>query len=298
MAVQLHVSHSSNVNGSAVFAGGPFYCAQSNVEIAQYKCMETTMGVPSVEELVALTHADADLGLVDPPRNMKGKPVYLFSGKDDSVVSQTVMMSLYSYYDAFGAEIAAEFSLNAEHCLPTLDYGEECATLSSPYLGKCNFDGAGKALQHLYDNQLTPPKDEQQNIEENLFAFDQTPFFLNDHLSSLGDVGYIYIPSSCQQSASQLQMTTSCRLHISFHGCKQNLSRVGNEYAAHSGFNSWAEANDIVVLYPYAEVSNSVPFNPKGCWDWWAYTGVDYGTKSGLQVRFVAALAKKLGWEL
>ena len=37
MAVQMHVSHSKSINGSAIFAGGPFYCAESNVELAQYK---------------------------------------------------------------------------------------------------------------------------------------------------------------------------------------------------------------------------------------------------------------------
>jgi poly(3-hydroxybutyrate) depolymerase len=30
--------------------------------------------------------------------------------------------------------------------------------------------------------------------------------------------------------------------------------------------------------------------NPKGCWDWWGYTGSDYHTRNGVQVRAVRAM--------
>ena len=41
------------------------------------------------------------------------------------------------------------------------------------------------------------------------------------------------------------------------HGCLQNLEVVGNAYAAHAGYNHWAEASGIVVLYPYALISEN-----------------------------------------
>jgi hypothetical protein len=39
-----------------------------------------------------------------------------------------------------------------------------------------------------------------------------------------------------------------------------------------------------------------VPFNPFGCWDLWGfnYTGQDYHTKSGKQIRAVAAMINAL----
>ena len=74
----------------------------------------------------------------------------------------------------------------------------------------------------------------------------------------IGDVGYLYVPSACQSGK------VSCRLHVSFHGCQQTLSLIGNAYAVHAGYNEWAEANNIIVLYPYAEVSKSNPTNPNG----------------------------------
>jgi hypothetical protein len=305
MAVQFHISHSKAVNGSAIFAGGPFYCAESNLEFAQHKCMDNEMGFPNVGSLVALTREDYLLGFVDnPDAHLKHNKVYLFSGKDDSVVKPPVVKALYDYYSAFVApsNIVAEFNEAAEHCLPTLDYGEECDTLASPYLGKCNFDGAEHAFRQLYGAdtdmvgggfQAAVTQDERTStwLDSNLFAFDQTEYFLNDGLNSIGDVGYIYIPTNCQNGAKQ------CSLHVSFHGCEQNLELIGNEYAKNAGFNVYAEKNDIVVLYPYVKVSELVPYNPKGCWDWWAYSGIYYGTKKGVQVEFVRKIIQRLGFD-
>lgn len=39
MAVQVHVAFSSVVNGSAIFAGGPYFCADANLYTAEYTCM-------------------------------------------------------------------------------------------------------------------------------------------------------------------------------------------------------------------------------------------------------------------
>jgi hypothetical protein len=214
--------------------------------------------------------------------------VYLYSGQKDTVVSPTVVKSLSSYYSAFvnPVNIVANYNVEAEHCMPTLDYGEECTTLGSPYIGKCKFDGAGIALKNMYpDENLVTGK----SIDSNLFSFDQTPYFSSLSKSSIGDTGYIYIPTHCQSGS------VSCHLHVSFHGCEQTLDLIGNQYAVDTGFNSWAEANNIIVLYPYVQVSSLEPYNPKGCWDWWSYTGADYGWKSGIQVQFVRALISAIG---
>lgn len=258
-AVQFHIAHSALVDGCAVFAGGPFYCAESNVLTAQNNCMKTLLGGPNIVELINLTKSDFLLGYIDDPANLANDKVYLFSGKADTVVSPNIVHSLNSYYSTFvhTSNIVADFNVNAEHCMPTIDYaeGEDCATLGSPFIGKCGFDGAGHALQQLYGGGL---KTGGVAVASNLIAFDQRPFFSSASLSSIGDTGYIYVPTACKSGSS------SCRLHVSFHGCEQNLETIGNKYAAHAGYNDWAEANDIIVLYPYVKVSSTVPFNPNG----------------------------------
>jgi len=224
--------------------------------------MATSLGGPDVDALISLTHTDYTLGLVDNPDNLKNDKVYLFSGKDDTIVDPAVVHALQSYYSAFVStnNIVADYNIEAEHCLPTLNYGEACATLASPYLGKCEFDGAGQAFKNLYGQGLRTGT----AVASNLLSFDQTPFF-SSKFASIGDVGYIYVPTACAAAASSSSSSSSsaCRLHVSFHGCEQNLAQIGNEYAAHAGFNSWAEANNIIVLYPYVIASQVTPYNPK-----------------------------------
>ena len=62
----------------------------------------------------------------------------------------------------------------------------------------------------------------------------------------------------------RLRVCVNLSLHISFHGCEQGADFIGSAYAEHTGFNSWAEANNIIVLYPYIAASNSLPTNPNG----------------------------------
>jgi len=39
-------------------------------------------------------------------------------------------------------------------------------------------------------------------------------------------------------------------------------------------------------------------YNPRACWDWWGYTGAQYHTKSGAQVRAVKAMLDRLSARL
>jgi len=255
MAVQMHIAHSAVVNGSAVFAGGPFYCAEDNLMTAEYKCMKTYEGLPDTSKLLQLTKSFESKGQIDKTSNLADDRVYLFSGTADSVVAPDVVHSLQTYYEFFiqPYNLVGDFSVKAEHCWPTPSYGEACATLSSPYLGKCGFDGAYSALSTLYGDDLNAAV---TAVSKNLMQFSQTPY-IKDKTSSLADTGYIYVPTTCQGGAK-------CKLHIAFHGCEQTQDLIGNAFAANAHLNEWAESNNIVVLYPYAKSSKSNPSNPNG----------------------------------
>ena len=95
-----------------------------------------------------------------------------------------------------------------------------------------------------------------------------------------------------------------CRVHVAFHGCRQGREYIAEQFARHAGFNRWADSNRIVVLYPQAITRygwgpwpwpSSFVFNPNGCWDWWGYTGVNYHTKVGAQIKAVKAMLERLG---
>jgi poly(3-hydroxybutyrate) depolymerase len=94
---------------------------------------------------------------------------------------------------------------------------------------------------------------------------------------------FLFVPKDCDSGG--------CRVHVAFHGCGQ----AGESFARDTGYNVWADTNRLLVLYPQVEKSYSpLAFNPYGCWDWWGYTGANYATREGAQVRMVKAMLDRL----
>jgi hypothetical protein len=62
----------------------------------------------------------------------------------------------------------------------------------------------------------------------------------------------------------------------------------------HAGFNEWAEANNIVIIYPVMRSWGVAPQTRAGCWDGYAQTGSDYGLHSGAQISVVRNLIKQV----
>lgn len=284
-ANQLHVAFSSVVRGAAIFAGGPYLCAMGSVLVATTTCMAplTDKQAPKASEYKLLAEDAAAMGLIDPLANLHDDNVFLYSGTLDSVVYGSVVRAGEDFYRYFVSEksIVTEYSIPSEHTQPTLDYGNRCSKLGEPYISKCDYDGAQHALTQLYGSL----KPSTTMVEKNFLKFDQTPYY-SGSLTSLNTYGYIYVPTACQGGAT-------CKLHISFHGCLQGAQSIGDQYAHDSGYNEWAETNNIVVLYPYAK-PDSLLGNPNGCWDWWGYTNVEYAYKNGVQMKFAKNLIDAL----
>lgn len=49
----------------------------------------------------------------------------------------------------------------------------------------------------------------------------------------------------------------------------------------HGGYLPWADANDIVVMFPQAQ-GNPIT-NPKACWDWFGVDGPAFASRLGSQ---------------
>ena len=281
-AVQLHIAYSKIFRGVGVVAGGPFWCAEDNVYIALGPCSKNPSNI-SVKFLVGITYSSAATFVIDPVENLKHSQVFLLSGKHDSVVLQGVVKKLEEYYSHFVTEgnITSVFSLPAEHCFPTQDYGNKCTYFGPPYICNCNYSAAHEILNHVYPGS---PDLKPSFQPENLFEFDQSEFGIYS-LAHMDSVGYIYVPTVCQSKK------TPCKLHIAFHGCRQGRVYLGNEYAVHSGYNEYAEGLNTIVIFP--QVVNST-LNPKGCWDWWGYTSPAYASKLGLQMTSVREMLKRV----
>lgn len=94
-ATQFHVAFSSTVTGAGIVAGGPYFCSNDNVLIAQTACM-TQPELISVDALIEIVYNTARTGTIDDPENLKEDFVYIFSGRNDTVLS-----FIYSHYHLF-----------------------------------------------------------------------------------------------------------------------------------------------------------------------------------------------------
>lgn len=278
MAVQFHVAFSSIMKGAAIFAGGPFYCAQGSQSNATSGCMYPS-AAPDIAPFVAITKQYAASGAIDDPTNLAAQKVFLFGGADDHTVNPVVMDSLHSYYATYMSAGAIEYVDRrpaTSHTMPTVGYGTSCDQSMSPYIGSCNYDGAGLALAQIY-GALKPAA---TTLSGSIVTLPQAQFIANPSSHSLADSAYAYVPASCVAGAT-------CRVHVAFHGCEQNVAAVGSAFYEHAGYNAWADTNDLIVLYPQTSSGGS---NYEGCWDWYGYDSATYATKTGPQMAMVRAM--------
>ncbi|MES2584459.1 MAG: PHB depolymerase family esterase [Pseudomonadota bacterium] len=279
MAVQLHVGHSATFKkGAGVVAGGPFYCAEGSITNATGRCMASPAGIPT-STLVNTTNSWASAGTIDPVANLQSSKVYLFSGSIDSTVKPGVMDALKTYYNSFvpAANVVYKKDIAAEHAMITDDFGSACSTKASPYINDCNFDLAGAILGHIYGtlnarNNNTLPAG-------NFVEFNQSQFITNH---GMAPTGWAYIPQACTTG-------TQCRLHVVLHGCQQNVTLVQQKYVRNTGYNRWADTNNMVMLYPQTSTAAT-----NSCWDWWGYDNANYAKKSGPQMAAIKAMVDQL----
>lgn len=291
MASQVAVAHSKSVRGVGVFAGGPFYCVGIDLRRAEGECMT---GSPDPAASRREAERLAALRLIDPVENLRSIRSWVLAGAADAVVAEPVVHAtarFFAAYDPAGSSYAVQPGLG--HGLPTSDFGVACATSSPPYLNRCGTESVAQMLAHLL-----PSAPARANAKGRLQTFDQNEFvpLLRRawNTTSLDRIGYVFVPEQCRQG-------TRCRVHVALHGCRQGAALVDDAFARHAGYNDWAASHDLIVLYPQVRPSEPsffawwVPYNPRGCWDWWGYTGTDYATRSAVQIATIAAMVARLG---
>ena len=273
MATQLHVAHSSLFNGVALLSGGPWYCAQGSMKRGLGPCMEG--GDIGIGQLIATAkQAEAD-GAVDSLANLADDRAWIFHATLDEAVAEPVSQAALAFYAEFMPQESIHYvgDVEAAHGFPTLETGVACNEMASPYLNACEFDAAGKLLAALYgelETGVAAAGELRQIVQPG--ADDAT---MLEH-------ALLYVPESCAGGEA-------CGLHVALHGCLQSTEYIGDVYAAGAGYNEWAEANRLLVLYPQVASSRIAPLNPMGCWDWWGYTDDGYATKGGPQIKVIKA---------
>src|SRR5262245_46920347 len=298
MAVQFNVAFSSMLRGAGVIAGGPYYCAQGNLFTATSTCSCVPFGCfgPSstnVAQLIAITDRNGGRGLIDATTNLAQHRIWLFSGKNDTAVPPRVMDDLFTYYRHYinAERIFYKNDVAAEHAMPTDFFGNLCATRADPFISNCNYDAAGQLLQWIYGT-LNPKNTGQ--LGGSFINFSQREFIDQPTDHGMAPDGWLYVPAACGNKES-------CKLHVVFHGCKQYETyryssssgqvTFGTTFVRNTGYNKWADANNIIVLDPQATASGP---NPNGCWDWWGYDDPSYAVKKGRQMTAVKSMIDRI----
>jgi poly(3-hydroxybutyrate) depolymerase len=324
MTVQLHLAHSASFIGAGIIAGGPFRSAESfrgaapgaddaTVLTAEYVCMNplTPQVAPNAARLAQLARDTAAAGEIDPIANLADDRLFIFTGSADKVVFSDVVARTRAFYELLGVHrtnIVYQDNVPAGHSIIT-DNPEDSplSTNQPPYINNGGFMLSHDIIRHIYGpGRLNSPS---ERLTGRLLRFDQTEFFDNQPRSSMSPYAYAYIPRSVEEGAK-------ARVHIVLHGCKQGynytnflLGRAdiadqppyGNRYVTTTGYNSIADSNDIIVLYPQVQGSDGGSMqNPDGCWDWWGYScedpsRLDYYGKKAIQISAIHRMLSRLG---
>ncbi|GAA4947404.1 PHB depolymerase family esterase [Halioxenophilus aromaticivorans] len=322
MAVQYHLAHSSELTGVASVAGGPYHCAATpsffcdymlwflprGVCNASYRCTATAkkllpfgfyMGPPDHEDSVDSALALAEAGLIDPLNGLNNDRVWIFtSGQPnktprDTLVPHEIAVQLKDFYQALynqseaveGGDLVFVDSVQAEHSMviddPTRD--DNCDAFGHPFIDDCSYNTAQQLLDHLYPNSVK----QLATSQGQLLSFDQQAL----PQATMADTGHIYVPAACRQ--------TTCPLHIALHGCGQTQTMIDAAlpeperlyFYRDTGYNSWADTANVVMLYPQAAASED---NENGCWDWWGYSSEDFHNQRAPQILSIRSMVQAL----
>lgn len=290
MAAQVHVAYSATFRGVAIFAGAAYYCAEGDLGNALTRCMNAVDAaeVP-VDRLAATTRQWGAIGLIDDPANLANTKVYLFSGTLDAVVRQPGMDAAQGYYRQFvpAANIVYDNATPAGHGWISPVGPNLCAATQSPYVNDCGIDPEQRFLSQVYGT-LKPKT--VAALGGQFISVDQTEF-LDDRdpaAHSVDSNAWAYVPASCAKDRR-------CGLHVSFHGCNQGYSKVGDQFFRRTNLNEWADANNTIVLYPQAVPTLTTAIvNGQGCWDWWGYDQANYAQKNGPQMLMTKRMVDRI----
>jgi poly(3-hydroxybutyrate) depolymerase len=287
MAVQMQVAHARQVSGAGIFAAGPYDCARGSTLRALSHCMSGSRWFPPPipADVRPLMESRAQAGSIDPPAALARQRVWVLGGGNDRVVERPVVQALLAFYRDWIPAAQIEFVSLPEAGHGMISVADPAALACgsnkvSPHINRCgDFDGAGALFRFV----LGPLQPRQSARPEHLHAFDQKPYGARE--AGMADTGYAYIPASCAPG--------TCRVHVAFHGCEQSAEQIGRRFVEGSGYNEWAEANRLIILYP--QIAPTLLSNPKGCWDWWGYTDARYPTRDGAQISAVWRMVEQLG---
>lgn len=292
MATQVQLAYPELFPRAAMLAGGPYDCA-----VIVRNCLAPSeVSDTQMAYILDRVKTNVSRGLLGNPGNLQNGIAYVLYGTSDNVVGTAIAGSVTQFYkklqliyDLKGLAISEDIG-DFGHTFPTylsppnlpVNYPlghDDCRKPIAPYLGHCNFDAAKAILQHLYPEASAG--EEPADTSGALLTVDAST--LGETAGAfIDDKAYAYVPSACNKDGS-------CGLLVVLHGCNQSRETIGETFVRNVGFNRWAADYHVIVVYPQTQVADG---NYGGCWDWLGYTGENFDTRLGPQMRFIADIVK------
>ncbi len=298
MAAQLATTYSATFMGVGVIAAGPYFCAGTYRSITFLQNATTTCMTPASPAVAAdgsqswrNAQQFSSEQKIDPVNNLARQRVYIFSGSNDTTVKTVVVDQVAKYYQLAqvpSTNIVYNNTTVAGHSIVTARPSDVvCAITAAPYINDCGFTQSQVLLKHIYPGAAQQPA---AYPSQATLRFSQREFIKGTR-TSMDDSAYAYIPAACQRS--------SCAVHVALHGCEQGAAVIGDRFYNGTGYNEFADANNMIILYPQVRPSNGIPPNPKGCWDFWGYSSEDqsqptFYTRDAPQMKAIMAMIARL----
>ena len=290
MATQAQMAYPELFPNAALVAGGPFGCAGGKLDVALGSCMKG-VPAPDVAALVASAEKRSAAGEIGALKDLVHAHVYLLHGSADALVAPAVAEAGAHFYEQLrddtpglkGMQVHDDGERTFAHNLPVAAAGDDCGKSVTPYLGHCGFDAAGEIFARMFGKTTHAAAEARGELR----TFDQDALRPDGADAFMASTGYIYLPPACLAGKP-------CGVVVAFHGCKQNADAVGEAFVKDAGFNRWADVYNVAVLYPQTRASFA-PLNPQACWDWWGYSGADYDSRHGVQLRWLVDAVRALG---
>lgn len=287
MAVQLHVAHADWIRGVASIAGGIWNCAEGDLQRSQDICLKHPEKV-DVSALAQAYQAQAQGGKLAANSHLNSSEtrVWIFASQKDQVTRAAAADKLDEFYKLVAprSQIQRVSHADAAHGFLTEAYGKACGQHGLPWIIDCDHDQAGQLLEAVVHPRPAKWNARQSASAQNYFRVAQNA----PADAMMLDWAEVYVPTSCQPIAGQ---SNTCALHVALHGCQMSTEFIQRQFIEHAGYNAWAEANGIVVLYPQVAKSRA---NPLGCWDWFGYTQKDHVSQSAPQIQALQKLIQAL----
>lgn len=264
MSMQMHIAHSSSIQGVGIIAGGPYHCIQT---YSPKICTKFSNKI-EISQLIKYAQNEEQIGNIDNLTHLNSSKVWLLGGTKDKMVLQAIVGKVSEFYEFFQADVEFIRNIDSQHMFVTDSFGSLCGVYEWPYIANCQFDSAGKILGKIYGELLMRRPYSQRQV----YKFDQRGF--GSDSVGMAEFGFIYVPESC--------WIETCRVHMVLHGCGMNTDYIGTYLIKFAGYNEWAEANSLIIIYPQAARHHKLNYG--ACWDASGAWDSNYSTKQGKQL--------------